>query len=210
MESLGVAELAKLFAVVAQNMADHEETLREMDAALGDGDLGITMRKGFAALAESVGTYEGNDCGEMLMKGGMAMAGAVPSTMGTLMASALMQAGRGLRGQGAIDAAGLATLLEGLRDGVAKRGKCQEGDCTLLDVLAPAARSARAKVDDEDGGLTEVAQAARAGASEGLEATKGMVPRFGKAAVFGDKAVGLVDQGGQASVYLIEGLTSFA
>ncbi|MBE6483614.1 MAG: dihydroxyacetone kinase subunit L [Actinomycetaceae bacterium] len=209
MESLGVAELAKLFAVVAQNMADHEEILREMDAALGDGDLGITMRKGFAALAENLGAYEGADCGEMLQKGGMAMAGAVPSTMGTLMASALMQAGRGLRGQGEVDAAGLATLLEGLRDGVAKRGKCQEGDCTLLDVLAPAARVAREKAD-EGAALAEVAQAARAGASEGLEATKDMVPRFGKAAVFGDKARGVVDQGGQAAVYLIEGLTSFA
>lgn len=72
-----------------------------MDARMGDGDLGLTMQKGFGALPRLMRENEvEGDIGKTLMKAGMKMAGLVPSTMGTLMSSGIMEGGKALAKRG--------------------------------------------------------------------------------------------------------------
>ena len=66
-----------------------------------------------------------------------------------------------------------------------------------------------AKMGDGDLGLTAVIHAAVEGATEGVEATKNMTPKFGKAAVFAAKAIGTPDQGAVAGRYMIVGLQNY-
>ncbi|MEY8232608.1 dihydroxyacetone kinase subunit L [Oscillospiraceae bacterium 50-16] len=206
MTSITCEQLPALFQGVAAIFAEKKEELCNMDAQMGDGDLGLTMDKGYGALPALLQeNMEAGDIGKTLMKGGMKMSSLVPSTMGTLMSSGIMEGGKALKGKDAMGPRELADCLTAFAAGVQKRGKCQPGDRTILDALDAGAQAA-AKAAEEGGDLSAVIAAACEGAAQGVEATKDMVPKFGKAAVFAAKAKGVPDQGAMAGLYMLQGL----
>ncbi|MBQ1415365.1 MAG: DAK2 domain-containing protein, partial [Lachnospiraceae bacterium] len=84
MKTLGVLQLPEMFRCVGELFAEKKEELCEMDAKMGDGDLGLTMSKGYTALPDLLkDNAEDGDVGKTLAKGGMKMSSVVPSTMGT-------------------------------------------------------------------------------------------------------------------------------
>lgn len=202
-------ELPVLFESVASVFEKEKDHLCEMDAQMGDGDLGLTMNKGYGALPDLIrANMAPDDIGKTLMKAGMKMAGLVPSTMGTLMASGIMAGGKAIAGKSVIGPAEMADFISNFAAGLAKRGKCQAGDRTIYDALLPAGESAQ-EAAQKGAGLADVVNAALEGAKKGVENTKDMVPKFGKAAVFAAKAKGTEDQGAVAGKDLIEGLALY-
>jgi len=175
---------------------------------------GVTMSQAIemimmsiAALILFVGKAKASDAVHgNLFKAGMKMSSVVPSTMGTLMASGIMEAGKSLNEKDKIEAADLAVFFESFAAGIKKRGKCEAGDRTIYDALFPAGKEAK-KVSD--GSILEVAMAALQGAEAGVEATKDMLPKFGKAAVFASKAKGVADQGAVAGYLMVKGVYLF-
>jgi len=208
MDKMGVDEVIAMFESVAEIFAQKKDELCEMDAAMGDGDLGLTMNKGYGELPQLLrdNSAEG-DIGKMLAKGGMKMSSVVPSTMGTLMSSGIMGAGKALKGKTELEPADLITFYRAFADGLAKRGKTQLGDRTILDALDAGANAA-AEVDPSEG-FKAIAAAAVEGAKQGVEATKDMLPKYGKAAVFSAKAKGIADQGAVAGCYLDTGILNY-
>ena len=210
MEKITFEQLPDLFGGVADIFTEKTDELCEMDAQIGDGDLGLTMHKGYSALPDLIReNAEPGDIGKTLMKSGMKMASVVPSTMGTLMSSGVMEGGKALKGKSEIGPAELAAYLTAFAAGIQKRGKCQLGDRTILDAVDAAAKKAAAAVEAGAADLDAVINAAVEGATEGVEATKQMTPKFGKAAVFAAKAIGTPDQGAVAGRYMIMGLQSY-
>lgn len=213
MEKILFDQVPDLFASVGNLFVEKKEELCDMDAKLGDGDLGLTMSKGYAALpdlmrAEADGAA--GDVGKMIMKAGMKMSSLVPSTMGFLMSTGVMEGGKALKGKTEIDGAGLADYLVGFAAGVQKRGKCQPGQRTIYDAVLPAAEAAKAAVDANPAAtLQEVITAAVEAAKAGVEATKTMTPVFGKAAVHAAQCVGVADQGAVAGYYKMLGLSNY-
>lgn len=206
MEKFTTEQLPELFAGVASMFAEKKEELCDMDAKMGDGDLGLTMDKGYGALPQLIKeNTEPGDIGKTLMKAGMKMAGLVPSTMGTLMSSGVMEGGKALKGKTEFGAEELSVYLTTFAAGIKKRGKCELGDRTILDSVDAGAKSA-AEAAAVGKTMEEVIEAACQGAAAGVEATKDMVPKFGKAAVFAAKAAGVADQGAVAGMYMIQGL----
>ena len=206
MEKFTTEQLPELFAGVASMFAEKKEELCDMDAKMGDGDLGLTMDKGYGALPQLIKeNTEPGDIGKTLMKAGMKMAGLVPSTMGTLMSSGVMEGGKALKGKTEFGAEELSVYLTAFAAGIKKRGKCELGDRTILDSVDAGAKSA-AEAAAAGKTMEEVIEAACQGAAVGVEATKDMVPKFGKAAVFAAKAAGVADQGAVAGMYMIQGL----
>lgn len=206
MEKFTTEQLPELFAGVASMFAEKKEELCDMDAKMGDGDLGLTMDKGYGALPRLIKeNTEPGDIGKTLMKAGMKMAGLVPSTMGTLMSSGVMEGGKALKGKTEFGAEELSVYLTAFAAGIKKRGKCELGDRTILDSVDAGAKSA-AEAAAAGKTMEEVIEAACQGAAAGVEATKDMVPKFGKAAVFAAKAAGVADQGAVAGMYMIQGL----
>ena len=206
MEKFTTEQLPELFAGVASMFAEKREELCDMDAKMGDGDLGLTMDKGYGALPQLIKeNTEPGDIGKTLMKAGMKMAGLVPSTMGTLMSSGVMEGGKALKGKTEFGAEELSVYLTAFAAGIKKRGKCELGDRTILDSVDAGAKSA-AEAAAAGKTMEEVIEAACQGAAAGVEATKDMVPKFGKAAVFAAKAAGVADQGAVAGMYMIQGL----
>lgn len=199
-----------MFASVSEVMSQHAEELCEMDARMGDGDLGLTMKKGFSALAQYLEEDTQADLGTHLTRCGLKMASAVPSTMGTLMASGVMSGGKAIAGKRNLSAADFVAYLEGFTAGIIKRGKCKPGDRTVLDAVAPAAQAAREQLNQApDSTLQEIASVAAQAAQAGAEETRNMVPKYGKAATFAQRAIGVMDQGAYAGSLMMQGYSQY-
>ena len=213
MDKILFEQVPELFESVGNLFLEKKEELCEMDARLGDGDLGLTMSKGYAALpdlmrAEAEGA--GGDIGKMLMKAGMKMSSLVPSTMGFLMSTGVMEGGKALKGRTELNGVALADYLTGFAAGIQKRGKCEPGQRTIYDSVLPAAQAAAKTAAENPGAsLDEVITAAEEAAKAGVEATKDMVPVFGKAAVHAAACAGVPDQGAIAGYYKILGLSNY-
>ncbi|MBQ0059475.1 MAG: dihydroxyacetone kinase subunit L [Lachnospiraceae bacterium] len=212
MEKIAFEQVPDLFASVGDIFMAQKEYLCELDAKLGDGDLGLTMSKGYSSLPgfmRDEAEAAGGDIGKMLMKGGMKMSSLVPSTMGFLMSTGVMEGGKALKGKSEIGAEELAAYLVGFAAGVQKRGKCEAGQRTIYDAILPAANAAAEAAKAEGATLESVIKAALAAAEEGVEATKNMTPVFGKAAVHAAQCVGVSDQGAIAGCFKIKGLADY-
>jgi len=207
MESITKSGFTALLESASAIMAKNRQRLCELDGEMGDGDLGLTMSKAFPAAAAEARQSDTNDLGKLMMRCGMKMNSAAPSSMGTLMASGFISAGKVCAGKTELNAGDFAAFLTAFADGVAKRGKASPGDRTVLDALHPAAEAALAAASVGKS-LPDTALAAYEGAKAGLEATRNMKPKFGKAAVFADKSQGRIDQGALAGVLMLEAMYS--
>ncbi len=206
MAKLDQTGIKALFDKLGTLMRDNKEFLCELDAAVGDGDLGITMSLGFTKTAEGLAALDEPDVGKLLMRSGMLMSQHVPSTMGTLMASGLMEGGKALKGKDEIDAAGLTLFVEKFRDALIMRGKAQPGEKTIVDAFDYSAKAAAACVGTS---LEDCARAAEQGALDGLEATKSMMSVHGKAAVFREKTIGRPDPGATVGYMFAKAIADF-
>lgn len=122
-------------------MKENRDSLIELDSKIGDGDLGLTMVRGFSAAADTARASPIPDLGMFFTKVGLSIIRAAPSTMGTLLGSALLGAGKALSGREQLDGTGFALLFRSMAEAAAERGNAGEGEKTLLDVLFPAARA---------------------------------------------------------------------
>ncbi len=211
MEKIEFSQIAELFESVRNIFSEKKDELCDMDARLGDGDLGLTMSKGFGALPDIIRAEEesaGGDVGKLIMKAGMKMSSLIPSTMGFLMSSGIMEGGKALKGRTEIDAQALADYIEGFAAGIQKRGKCSVGECTIYDAIEPAARAAKDAAAGS-GELESVIDAAVKAAGDGVEATKNMSPMHGKSAVHAVNSAGIADQGAVAGFYKLSGMRDF-
>ena len=188
-------EVIRFIEKASDEMNENKDYLIELDANSGDGDLGLTMSKGFNAAKEKALACEETDLGKLFFQIGSAIAAAVPSTMRTLMGSGMLGAAKALKGQESLDAAGFAAFAKGYYDGVQKRGKANPGERTLLDSLKPAMDAAQEAADAGCDDKKEIAQKAYEAACAGVEATKDMAPVYGKAFVHREKLHGVPDQG---------------
>ena len=188
-------EVVRFVNKASDIMNENKDYLIELDANSGDGDLGLTMSKGFEAAREKVNASDEADLGKLLFAAGSAIASAVPSTMGTLMGSGMLGAAKALKGKESLDAAGFAAFAKGYYDGVQKRGKANPGERTLLDSLKPAADAALEAAEGGCDDAKEIAKKAYDAACAGVEATKEMAPVYGKAFVHREKLHGVPDQG---------------
>ena len=175
-------------------MTENKNRLTEMDAALGDGDLGLTMSTGFQRAMEEARNCAETDIGKLFFLIGSTIAKAVPSTMGTLVGSGFLKAAKALKGQEELDLSGLATFAEAFATGIMERGKANPGDRTIVDALKPAADSLRQSADEGLDIKAAISQAFVA-AEKGVEATREMKAAFGRGVFFGDKVLGIPDQG---------------
>jgi len=197
--------LIKILGCIANIMVENRDLLCELDADMGDGDLGLTMSKAFPAAEMEAIESDETDLGRLIMKCGMKMNSAAPSTMGTLMSSGFVSAGKGLAGKTELDADDFVKFYTLVADGAANRGKAKTGERTVLDTLYPAAEAA-ANALSGGADIPGIASAALKGAESGLEATKEMLPKYGKAAVFVAKAIGKIDQGALVGELFAQGI----
>lgn len=194
-----------LFALeqMCSDMIGKKDSLRKLDAQIGDGDLGITMELGCKSIVEGLEALHDADIGIILAKSGMAFTKAAPSTFGILMASLLMAAGRPVMKKDSIGITELAEVADGAEQGVRNRGKADVGDKTMLDALVPAVQAIK---DASEAGksIQEAMDAAVEAAEAGMKATIPLKSKQGRARWQGDNTIGVQDAGATAIYLMIE------
>lgn len=197
----GDALRRRLIAALPRLEAARDE-LRDLDAALGDGDLGITVGDGATAVVaalEALGPEASP--ATVLRTAGSTFARANPSTFSALVAGALLAAAKDLGDSpeigidDALRAAGVGAAS------IATRGKSAVGDKTVLDALVPSLAAAEA---DRDRPLDAALDAARAG----VAATRDLVSQRGRAAWIGERTAGHPDGGATAYLRLLEAIAA--
>ncbi len=204
--SLGKEYLQQAIAACSALMEENKQYLIDLDSALGDGDLGLTMTAGFAEASSFINGSSETDLGKLIMQMGMAISRKVPSTMGTLVASGFMGAGKALKGKEALDDADIAAFFEAFVQGVMNRGKAAPGDRTLVDGIHPAAEALKGAISAGKS-LQDAFAEAVAAAKDGVERTKQMLPKFGRAAYYGEQVLGKEDQGAVVGSLIITGFS---
>lgn len=182
-------------------MEENKDYLIELDGAMGDGDLGLTMSKCFVTADDQLSSSDEKDLGKFFMKAGMTMANAAPSTMGTLVGTGFMRGGKAVGGKESLGGADLAAFFTAFVEGLMERGKAKPGEKTIIDSLNPAAEAMAGAGDD----AVEVLTAGLAAAEEGLESTKEMVAQHGRAAYYQEQSKGRQDPGATVGVMIVRG-----
>jgi dihydroxyacetone kinase-like protein len=208
MKEIGKTYAAALFKRLKAVMEENKDELIKLDAAVGDGDLGLTMVKAFTAVAEKSAEIQAKaaDPGKMFALAGMEIGKAAPSTMGTLLASGFMKAGKAVSGKDTLSAADIAAFLAAFTEAIAALGGAQRGDKTVLDVLYPAAEACARAAKENPGDISAVLAQTAAEAEKGLEECRGFMAKHGRPGIFRDKTIGLTDPGSFTGVLILRAL----
>jgi dihydroxyacetone kinase-like protein len=209
MNILTETDIRAIFDLLAAGMNENKQWLIELDGAIGDGDLGLTMSAGFSAAAEALHSFDERGIGKIFAKAGMVIAQAVPSTMGTLMATGLMKAGKAVQEKPEITLDDFARLMEAFVEGIMARGKAKPGDKTIIDALYPAVSALQSSVAAQQS-LAEGLTAAYQAAERGTEETKSMVSQHGRAAYYQEKSLGKQDPGATVGMLFMKAFADYA
>ena len=189
----------QLIGAVTEAIREHAEELTRLDQAIGDGDHGINLRRGFDAIAEQRTELASLDAGQALQKAGMILVMKVGGASGPLYGSLLMGMGKGL-GEGLAPPRVAAALRAGV-ESVKRRGKSDAGEKTMLDVLVPVAEALETTASSEWN--QDLLDTLKSVAREGLESTRPMLALKGRASFLGERSIGHLDPGARSSQLLV-------
>jgi dihydroxyacetone kinase-like protein len=198
--SLTVDAVKGRLIAACQAVIDNQDRLTKADQAIGDGDHGVGMARGFKAALEAVNTKPAATVGDLFRHAGMAVMMKSGGASGAVFGTFLTGMGKAAGGVELDGQSFVAALRQGLAD-VQARGRAKPGDKTMIDALVPAIDAATAAPGIEDA-LNGAAQAALSG----VEATKAMVAATGKAKALGDRSLGHPDPGAITLSILFGGL----
>ena len=193
----------RLIEVLADTIESHADQLTRLDQAIGDGDHGINMARGFKELRVQKEAIAALPLGEALKKAGMTLVMKVGGASGPLYGTLLIDMGKAAPA-GEPTLADLSAMLDAGIKGVMARGKAEVGMKTMLDVLCPVADTLRSLV--EEGDTAELDERIIAATGHALHHTTHLVAKRGRASFLGERSKGHIDPGACSSALLIGGI----
>jgi dihydroxyacetone kinase-like protein len=181
-------------AVIAENKAE----LSGLDRAIGDGDHGENLDRGFRAVIAKLDAASPETPGAVLKLVATTLISTVGGASGPLIGTAYLKGAQSAGDAPELDGAAVVALLTAARDGIVARGKAESGDKTMVDAWTPAVDAAKQALN---GGAdaSAVLEAAALAAAAGAEATEPLIARKGRASYLGERAIGHRDPGAQSS-----------
>ena len=180
----------KLIEAVASCMIEHADELVALDQAIGDGDHGLNMKRGFEAVLADLDKIAALSTGEALKAIGMTLVMKVGGASGPLYGTLFMSLGKALPQDFTV--AGVAEAFAGAVEAVKARGKSDAGAKTMLDVLVPLLEVLRS-------GGNDLPKRLRLCATEAAAATVSMKATRGRASFLGERSIGHMDPGARSS-----------
>jgi dihydroxyacetone kinase-like protein len=180
--------------------------LTQLDAAIGDGDHGVNMERGFTAVEKALaGQNPEVPPGQLLILCGKTIVSTVGGASGPLWGTALRRAGRSLGDNESFEAEQLTDALQAAVDGIVELGAAAPGDKTMIDALTPAVHALREAVASGQP-LDKALGAAADAAEQGARATVPMQARKGRASYLGERSIGHQDPGATSSALIVRAL----
>lgn len=179
---------------------ENKTYLTELDQAIGDGDHGINMARGFQEAVQKVGQKSYKQAHELFKDVGMTLIAKVGGASGPLYGTAFMQMAKSLKEIEVLDVTDLIPALQAALDGIKARGQAQTGDKTMVDVWEPVVQyllEQGTEIDPDQ--LTSYVRQQK-------EKTADMPAKKGRAAYLGQRSIGHIDPGAASSTLLFEAL----
>lgn len=205
--SMDAGDFAAWIRRTAGRVSADAERLTRLDAAIGDGDHGLNLDRGFRAAVEAL--PEDAPPGRVLIAAGRAIVSKTGGASGPLYGTVLRRAGKSFGDAADVDAAALGAALRAALEGVQDLGKAAEGDKTMVDALAPAVAAYEAALAGGSD-LAGCARAAAEAASKGADGTVPMRARKGRASYLGERSEGHMDPGASSTALVLEALADTA
>lgn len=207
MEYLGLENARSWIKAAALLISEDASLLTELDTAIGDGDHGENMMRGFNAIEKKLeaGGTPPSDLAGLFKLVGMTLLSSVGGAAGPLYGGFFLALGKASAGKEKLSKPEVGqALAEGVAD-IQRRGKAQLGDKTMVDALVPALEIFRAS---SDGDLAGALQAAADKAHQSAEATIPLQARKGRASYLGERSIGHQDPGATSAWLLLKALAS--
>lgn len=204
-----MSRIKDAFDAVAEAIIAQKDYLSDIDAKAGDGDHGLNMARGFRAAKEVVDEMEDTSLpGPVLKKIGKALIQNVGGAAGPLYGAGFVSAGEACDENIHMNIASVEKLLSAAIAAIQKRGRAEKGDKTMLDTLIPV-RDCFLPENAQDKTLFEVLQEASRAAGEGVNFTKTIAARKGRASLVGERSIGIEDPGAVSSMVMYRALYQF-
>jgi dihydroxyacetone kinase-like protein len=184
-------------------IAENQEYLTGLDAAIGDADHGANMERGTKAVVEKLCQANLTMFDAFFKAVGMALVSSVGGASGPLYGTFFLRFSTSAGTRESCDKAAMSAALAAGLQGIADRGKARLGDKTMFDALSPA-------VDAFDAApgmsVAEAASAAAAAAAAARDGTAPLTALKGRASYLGVRSVGHIDPGAASSALLFDAL----
>jgi dihydroxyacetone kinase-like protein len=174
--------------------AENRQQLTDLDSAVGDGDFGISLDRGFTAVQAELSAHPPADLRSVFQTVANVLIRTMGGTSGPLLGTFFLRAGAACADKSELAPADVVALFQAGVDGIQQRGKAALGDKTMLDAWLPAVDAMRRALEG-GGGLTEVLDRGTAAAEAGAQAAVAMQARKGRGSYLGERSIGHPDPG---------------
>jgi dihydroxyacetone kinase-like protein len=196
-----VEKTVNILLKISNEIIDNKKHLTKLDSAIGDGDHGINLARGFKKVKEELEAGEFNSNGEVLKKVATTLISNVGGAAGPLYGTAFLKASQVIEDEITLENA--VAVGEAAVEGVKQRGKAQLGDKTMLDVLIPVLNSLKeSQAAGED--LKVALKSCLEAAEQGMKDTIPLVAKKGRASYLGERSKGHQDPGATSSYLMIK------
>ena len=208
-DTITTPQLLKALESMCDTIENEKEYLSELDGAIGDGDHGVNMAKCFREVKKKLAESSAEDVGTLFKDVGMVVLNSVGGAMGALYGTFFLKLAQESTGKSEVNLSDLVAMFQTGEQGLVDIGKANLGDKTLIDTLSPAVRaieSAQKEGKSLAGALAGFEQAAQ----QGMESTKDMLAKMGRASRLGERTIGHQDAGATSCYFILRSLASAA
>ncbi len=201
--------LLGLIESISHKLISAEKTLTELDSAIGDGDCGQSIKKGFSAILEKLPEIKDQTIGSILKQLGMIFSANVGGVSGAIYATGFIRAGKEIGDREKLDLFEIHKVLMAALGGVKERGEgTKVGDKTMVDALEPAIDAFSEAANDGANAQVAIEKALEA-ARKGSDATINLQARKGRASYLGERSIGHRDAGSVVICLMFEAANDF-
>jgi dihydroxyacetone kinase-like protein len=206
-ETITTPQLLQALESMCDTIEDEKEYLSELDGAIGDGDHGVNMAKCFREVKKKLAESSAEEIGTLFKEVGMVVLNSVGGAMGALYGTFFLKLAQESAGKAEVSLSDLVAMFQSGEQGILELGKANPGDKTLIDTLSPAVRAIEAAAKEGKtlaAALTDLEQAAK----QGMESTKDMLAKIGRASRLGTRTIGHQDAGATSCYFILRSLAS--
>jgi dihydroxyacetone kinase-like protein len=174
--------------------AENRQQLTDLDSAVGDGDFGFSLDRGFTAVQAELSANPPADLPSAFKNVATVLIKTMGGSSGPLLGTFFLRAGGTCAGKAELEAPDVVALFQAGVEGLQQRGKAERGDKTMIDAWLPAVDAMQSALAG-GGGLAEVLDRGAAAAEAGAQATIAMQARKGRGSYLGERSVGHPDPG---------------
>ena len=206
-DTITTPQMRRALDAMCDTIENEKEYLSELDGAIGDGDHGVNMAKCFREVKKKLAESSAEDVGTLFKDVGMVVMNSVGGAMGALYGTFFLKLSQSSAGKSEVNLSDLVGLFQTGEQGILDIGKANLGDKTLVDTLSPAVRAIEAAEKEGKplaGALTDFEQAAK----QGMESTRDMLAKMGRASRLGERTIGHLDAGATSCYFILRSLAS--